>query len=627
MTSLINTFSQHFPQLTFSPLYFVLALLGIAIVLFIQNKLRMDTVALLVMLGFGLSGILTTEEIFAGLGDPNIVLLALLYIIGEGLARTGVANMISDWLMRAAGASETKVLVLLMLSIGFLGSFMSSTGVVAIFIPVVLAICSGMNISPRRLMMPLSMAGLISGMMTLIATAPNLVTHSELIKEGYKGFHFFSFTPIGVVVLALAILYMLVARRWLDDGKESQNSTANNENSMAKLIEEYQLNGRAKMVILAEDSPFIGKTIDELKLRSQYQMNVIAVQRFKNFSHLTLAAFSNTQLQKKDILLMDIGIGEAEFEALCEQFKLQRIELKGDYFSTHAKSVGMAELAVKPETESIGRTLTELAFRSRYGVSIIGIKRDKTILQDNLLNETVKSGDILLVIGIWSKIEMLVQNRKDFFLLTLPKESTQAVPAASQAPHAIFSVLLMVVLMITGIVPNVIAALIGCLLLGKFRCIDMKSAYASIHIPSLILIVGMMPFSTAMQKTGGVTLMVEEFLRVTGGSQTSPVFILLGLFALTAVVGLFISNTATAILMAPIAIEIAKQLGYSPAALVMVVTIASSAAFMTPISSPVNTMVIGPAGYRFGDFVKVGVPFTIIVMLATVLIVPILFPL
>ena len=320
MTAFIENISNHFP-----PLYFVLALLGMAIALFIQNKLRMDTVALLVMLGFGLSGILTSEEIFAGLGDPNIVLLALLYIIGEGLARTGVANMISDWLMKVAGASEAKLLVLLMLSIGLLGSFMSSTGIVAIFIPVVLAICAGMNISPRRLMMPLSMAGLISGMMTLIATAPNLVTHSELIKEGYKGFHFFSFTPIGIVVLILAIAYMLVARHWLNDDKIAPSSPNHSDDSMAKLIEEYQLNGRAKMVILATDSPFIGKTIDELKLRSLYQMNVIAVQRFKNFSHLTLAAFGNTQLQKKDILLMDIGISEAEFEALCEQFKLQRI--------------------------------------------------------------------------------------------------------------------------------------------------------------------------------------------------------------------------------------------------------------------------------------------------------------
>lgn len=622
----LNSLFSYLPDMVFQPLFIVLALLAVAIILFIQNKLRMDVVALLVMLGFSLSGILTTQEIFAGLSDPNIVLLALLYIIGESLSRTGVANNISDWLMRVAGASETKVLVLLMLCIGVLGSFMSSTGIVAIFIPVVLAICAGMNISPRRLMMPLSVAGLISGMMTLIATAPNLVTHSELVKAGYQGFHFFSFTPIGIVILGLGILYMLVARRWLDDGV-ANNINNNNEDSMAKLIEEYGLNGRAKMVILQEDSPLIGKTIDELKLRSVYQMNIIAIQRFKNFRHITIAAYGNDQLQKKDILLIDIGVDEVRFLELCELFKLQQIELKGSYFSTQAKSVGMAELAVMPETETIGCTIPELRFRSSYGLSIIGIKREKTILHNDLLNETIQSGDILLVMGIWSKIATLAKERKDFFLLGLPKESKLAVPAASQAPHALFSVFLMVVLMITGVVPNVIAALIACLLLGKFRCIDMKSAYDSIHFPSLILIVGMMPFSIAMQKTGGVSLMVEEFIRITGGAQTNAYFILLGLFALTAVVGLFISNTATAILMAPIAIEVAKQLGYSPTALVMVIAIASSAAFMTPISSPVNTMVIGPAGYRFMDFVKIGVPFTILVMLATVFLVPVFFPL
>ncbi|EFX92530.1 hypothetical protein HMPREF0027_0417 [Actinobacillus ureae ATCC 25976] len=210
-------------------------MLAIAVGLFIQNKLRMDIVALLVMLGFGLTGILTTQEIFAGLSDPNIVLLALLYVVGEALARTGVAYHISDWLMRVAGSSETKVLVLMMLSIGLLGVFMSSTGIVAIFIPVTLAICAGMNISPRRMMMPLSIAGLISGMMTLIATAPNLVTHAELVKAGYQGFVFFSFTPIGLVVLPLGILYMLIARRWLDNC--DVQVLAKDDNSMSHLIE------------------------------------------------------------------------------------------------------------------------------------------------------------------------------------------------------------------------------------------------------------------------------------------------------------------------------------------------------------------------------------------------------
>ena len=312
----MQTLLNYLPSFLQHPLFWVLAILIIAVVLFIQNKLRMDIIALLVMLAFSVSGILTTQEIFAGLSDPNIVLLALLYVVGEALSRTGVAYQISDWLMRAAGSSETKVLVLMMLSIGLLGAFMSSTGIVAIFIPVALAICAEMNISPRRMMMPLSIAGLISGMMTLIATAPNLVTHSELLKAGYQGFGFFSFTPIGLMVLVLGILYMLIARRWLDNGETPV--LTKDDNSMSHLIEQYQLQGRAKMVILQEGSPFIGKTMDELKLRSLYRMNVIAIQRYKNFRSQIMAAFGNDQLQEKDILLMDIGIDEDIFLMLCE---------------------------------------------------------------------------------------------------------------------------------------------------------------------------------------------------------------------------------------------------------------------------------------------------------------------
>ncbi|WGE31682.1 SLC13 family permease [Actinobacillus genomosp. 2] len=618
----MQTLQQFLPSFMQYPLFWVLAILAIAVFLFIQNKLRMDVIALLVMLAFSLTGILTTKEALAGFGDPNVILLALLYIIGDALARTGVANQMSDWLLRVAGASEAKVLALLMLSIGTLGAFMSSTGIVAIFIPVTLAICASMNISPSRFMMPLAVAGLISGMMTLIATAPNLVTHAELVKAGFEGFGFFSFTPIGAVVLLLGIVYMLIARRWL--GNNASVVSNNNEESMAQFIDEYKLHGRAKMVILPQDSTFVGKTIDELNLRSIYHLNIIAIQRYKNFRNITLAAFGKDQLQKKDILLMDIGVDEDRFSELCQEFKLQPIELKGEYFSTQAKSVGMAELGVMPETETIGKTVDSLNFRSSFGLSVVGIKRDTQILQNNLLTETIRSGDILLVMGVWQKITTMVQSRKDFFLIGMPKESKQVVPAASQAPYAILSLVVMIGLMISGVVPNVIAAFIACLMLGAFRCIDMKSAYESIHFPTLILVIGMMPFSLAMQKTGGVSLMVEEFIAITGGSSTPYPLILMGLFALTAIVGLFISTSATAILMAPIAIEVANQLGYSPTALVMVVAIASSAAFMTPIS-PVNSMIVSLGNYRFSDFLKIGLPFTLITMIVTAFLVPILF--
>lgn len=615
--------SQLLPDFMQHQLFWVLALLVFAIWQFMANKLRMDIVALLVIAFFSLSGILTTKEVFAGLSDPNVVLIALLFVVGESLVRTGIAYQVSEWLMRVAGASEIRVLVLLMLSIAGLGSFMSSTGIVAIFIPVVLAICSGMGISPKRLMMPLSIAGLISGMMTLIATPPNLVAHSELVKAGFEGFNFFSFTPIGVAVLVLGIGYMLIARHWLDNG-EALSTERKAGSSIAQFIDEYQLQGRAKMVLITADSTFVGKTINELNLRSEYSLNIVAIQRMKRFRRVSLSAYGNATLHEKDVLLLDVGVESDTFLALCEQFGLKPIELKGEYFSAHAKSIGMAEISILPESELLGKSVSELKFRSQFGLSVVGFKREGEVLRDNIIYTPLQVGDVLLVMGVWNQI-LSINSSRDFFLLNAPEESKNAAPALSQAPHALFSVLTMVVLMITGIVPNVIAALIACLMLGKFRCIDMKSAYDSIHFPSLILIVGMMPFSIALQKTGGIDLVVGWLSTTMQGMDIH--FVLVALFVFTAVISAFISNTATAILVMPIAIAIAQQLGYSPAPFVMIVAISASAAFMTPVSSPVNTMVLAPGGYKFMDFVKVGVPFTILVMLLSVFLVPILFPL
>ena len=607
-----------------SPLFWTLMLLACAVVLFIRNKVRMDVVALLVLLAFYLSGILEVKEILAGFSDPNIVLIALLFVVGEGLVRTGIAYQVSDGILKWSGNSEAKVLIYLMLAVTGLGAFMSSTGVVAVFIPVVLMICRQMNISPKRLMMPLSVAGLISGMMTLIATPPNLVVNAELIHETNLRLNFFDFTPIGLVILVLGIAYMLLARRWLADAPKPQQPE-NSTRSMAELIEEYGISQRTKRFVVRQGSAFIGQTLDQLHLRSSYQLNVLAIERWKHLRPRYIMPLGTSEIREKDILMIDIGNPELDLTNFCHEFNLEMAEIKPTSFADHAKSIGMAELTLSPESSCIGQTVAELSFRTRYGLNVAGIKRDGEILPDSFSGAPFKLGDLILVIGDWKRIEELMQvANKDFFVLHYPKEMERAVPAASQAPHALFSILVMVCLMVSGVVPNVIAALIGCLLLGYFRCIDPQSAYQSIHWPSLVLIVGMMPFSIALQKTGGVSLAVEALLHLVQG--WSMYAVLMALFLFTAIIGLFISNTATAILVAPIAISLADKLAVSPIAFAMVVAIAASSAFMTPVSSPVNTMVFGPGGYKFSDFLKIGMPFTLLVMLVTVFLVPVFFP-
>ncbi|MEX0422260.1 SLC13 family permease [Providencia rettgeri] len=604
-------------------LLWVLTLLLIAIVLFTTNKIRMDVVALLVIVAFVLSDTLTLEQATAGFADPNVLLIAALFVIGDGLVRTGIAYQMGDWLVRVAGSSESKMLVFLMLTVAGLGAFMSSTGVVAIFIPVVLSVASRMKTSPSRLMMPLGFAGLISGMMTLVATPPNMVVNSELVREGIKGFQFFSITPIGILILLAGIVYMWLTRRWLGSN-EPDKLPERYRRTFRDLIRDYKLTGRARRLAIRKGSPLIGHTLDELHLRSRYEANVVGIERWRKFRRVMVSATGGTELRERDVLLVDISVSDDDLRQFCSEQLLEPMILRGDYFSDQSRDVGMAEVSMNPDSELLGKSLRDIKFRTRYGLNVVGIRRDGKALDGKLVDEPLRLGDILLVIGDWKLIRILSTKPRNFIVLNLAAEVEAVAPAASQAPHALFCLALMVAMMVTNEIPNFIAALIACLLMGKFRCIDMESAYKSIHWPSIILIVGMMPFALALQETGGIALAVDALMKVAGG--LGPHVMLLCLFILCATIGLFISNTATAVLMAPIAIAAARQMEVSPLPFAMIVGIAASAAFMTPVSSPVNTLVLGPGGYKFADFLKIGVPFTIIVMLISILVVPVLFP-
>lgn len=602
----------------------VLLLLLLAVVLFVRNKPRVDVVALLMIVALPLTGVLTVPETLAGFSDPSVVVIAALFVIGEGLVRTGIAYQLGERLMHRAGNSETRLIILLMLTVAGLGSVMSSTGVVAIFIPVVLSIAARLKITPSRLMMPLSFAALISGMLTLVATPPNMVVHSELVRGGYKGFSFFAFAPIGLTILVLGIVYMLLTRHWLAR-TDSDSSASEARHSIADLVREYRLAGRERRLRVRANSVLTGQTLDELQLRKQYGINVIAVERQRRFRRTLLGATGSTELRAGDILLVDLVSPTIDLLNSYYELGVEPVAMQSSYFSDHHRSLGVAEVMLPPDSRLAGKTIQELGFRTHRKLNVIGLRRNQQALDGLLVDEKLKAGDTLLVAGNWQHIRKLQGHSRDFLVLSLPAEVDDVAPALSQAPHALFSLAVMVMLMVTGLVPNVLAVLIGCLLMGAFRCIDMDSAYRSIHWQSILLIVGMLPFALALQKTGGIDLAVKGLLSLFGNA--GPRLILATLFVATAVIGLFISNTATAVLMAPIAIASAQAMQASPAPFAMIVALAASAAFMTPISSPVNTLVLGPGQYRFGDFVRIGVPFTIIVMLTSVILVPVLFPL
>jgi di/tricarboxylate transporter len=507
---------------------------------------------------------------------------------------------------------------------------MSSTGVIAIFIPVALRIAQSTGMAASRLMMPMSVAALISGMMTLVGTAPNLVVNSELMRSGAEGFQFFSFTPFGAPILLLGIGYMLFARRWLSS-KSAAGSTRRGRPSLRDWVEEYKLAGREHRVRVTSASPLIGQAIGEIEMRSTSGASIVAIERApRPASRLRparelISPSASTVVQADDILFVDVfGLKESA-ESIRQKYALEDLPLSGDYFTDQSQEIGMAEVMLGANSDLAGRTVVESRFRTEHHLTVIGLRRGNTAEEGNLLKEKLKVGDTLLVIGTWKHIRELQSDAAHLVVLNLPAELDEVLPAASKAPQAIACLLLMVGLMISGVVPNVQAALIAALLMGALRCIDFESAYRSIHWKSLVLIVGMLPFSMALQRTGGVDIAADALIAVTGGAGT-PV-VLGSLFLITATLGLFISNTATAVLMAPVALAIAKDMGASPYPFAMIVALAASTAFMTPISSPVNTLVVGPGNYKFGDFVKVGVPFSLAVMVVCVILVPLLLPL
>lgn len=611
-------------------LILVLALLLSAVVMFVMNKPRMDVVALLMITLLPFTGVITMAEALAGFADSNIVLIVALFIIGEGLVRTGVARALGDLLIRKAGTSETRLIVLLMVCVCGLGAMMSSTAVTAIFIPVALRMAQTTGAAPGRLMMPLCYAALISGMTTLVATAPNLVVNSELIRQGASGFGFFAFTPFGVPVLVVGIVYMLIARRWLGNATtleqaDSLKAGAQARPSLASWIQEYKLTDREHRLRVLANSSLVGKTLAEINLRGTAGANIIAIERSGRMSTTLIEPNEGTELRAGDVLMIDLDSETIKIDAVQQKFALETLPIPATYFADRTQQIGMAEVIVPADSRLVGKSVAQARFRTYTGLSVLGLRRTAADAAARSLDDGLRVGDTMLVVGPWDRIERLGSDDSGVVITRLPTEIGEVLPVPGRMWHAVASLLVVVMLMVTGIVPNVQAGFIGCLLMMATGCIDINSAYRSINWKTIVLIVGMLPFSIALQRTGGVDLASNALMSVTSGAGSHVV--LACLFLITAALGLFISNTATAVLMAPVALAVAADLGASPYPFAMIIALAASTAFMTPISSPVCTLVVAPGGYKFGDFVKVGVPLSVLVMIISVIMVPWLLPL
>lgn len=599
---------------------FVFALLIGTIAVFVWDRFRMDLVALSVLTILTLSGIITPAEAVAGFGSTVLIMIAGLFIVGEGLMRTGIAAKTGNWLSRIGKGSRTRMLLFLLPLVALLSAFMSSTGAVALLIPVVLSMVRQSKLSASQLMIPLAFASLIGGMLTLIGTPPNIIVSGALAEAGYPAFSFFDFTPVGIVILVISMLYLIfVAPKLLPNNESNEQQQ---QHSLEDLAQNYNIDRKLYKMTLTPNSPLAGNTVMQNGLRSKYGATLFGIERHNRRLSTYLPVLINTKIQEKDILLFYLD--PEQLDKMCEAEGLQTEKLLVHELRRLQQSFGFAEVLVSPSSMLRGKSLMDNNFRDKYGLNVVGLKRQNEIVSLNYHETKLREGDALLLAGDWSHIRKLGDDMHDLVVFNTPVELEEAPVHPEKALWALGIMIGLLFTMATGLLPNLTAILVAALLMIITGCVSINEAYRSLSPTSLILIAGMLPMATAMDKSGALAYTVEHI--TAAFSSMGPTALSIAFFLLTSILSQFISNTATSVLMAPVAVKAAIDLGFSPEPFLMIIAIAASTAFATPIASPVNTLVLAPGGYKFADFAKVGVPLQVLVMVIALGVIPIVFP-
>lgn len=601
-------------------MYFVFALLLIVAILFATDKIRPDFIALGALAILILSGNLSTNEALLAFGNPTVILVATLFIIGQGLTKTGITQAIGNRIsLRVKAGQENKLISILIAVVGTIGSFMSSTGIVALFVPVVKKIATNNNFNIRKLLIPVAYAGLISGMMTLISTAPNLIVSEELSQQGYEPFHLLDFTPIGIAMLFLAIAYFL-ARSYFTKGNDVESVNLGSER-MRALLREYNIEGEIFRLQLTGKSVYVNRKVSETDLRHQYNLNILGMEVTEGLTNSMTLINKDTVLRLDHILYVQ-GHKEDVLK-VCGDKNLKLLEYLGVHSGMLKQQIGLAEMVIPFNSGFIDHTIAEVGNNKLKQFNILGSKRSKTFSQDELKNHLIKTGESLLLLGSRTDLTNLNRNTDDYIVFNIPFEQTEEFNT-NKAITSISITVLMIVLLVLNIIPPALTVLIAALSMIGTRCLTMEEAYKSINWSTVILIAAMLPFAEALEKTGGIQLIADNVMSIFG--KGSPYMLVTGMFVVTVVLGSFLSNTATAVILAPIGIKIAEVSQISPYPVAMTIAIAASTAFLTPVASPVNMLVVAPGGYKFMDFVRIGFPMFVIALAVSLLLIPLLFP-
>ncbi len=584
----------------------VLLILFIAVILFATEWIRMDLVSMMVLLALALSGLVSVEEAFSGFSNPAVVTVAAMFIISAGLTNTGALAPLGERLLRFSGGSEPRMIISIMLCAAFFSAFINNIGAAAMLMPLVVSVGQKSRISPSKLLIPLAFGSLLGGVCTLIGTPPNILMNALLTEYTGQSFSMFDFTPVGLVILATGVLYMALVGRFLLPNRKA-----------GTLTEAYQVKEYITEAVVLDGSPLHGRRISQCGLDRQFGLKVRAILRGRQkfpFPH------RNRKIQTGDILFL-----EGDPQAILKVRKGQGLAIVPEQDNptldeSDKSSMVVVEASLLPNSDLAGKTLREVHFADTFGLTVLAIWRSGAPVVRKVDHVTLRYGDVLLLQG--PKENVIHLGSDHGFLLMGDVSPATYVP--QKAPIAICVLLGVIVMAASGILPIMLSASLGALLLILFRCLRTKEIYQTVNWQILFLIAGTLPLGIAMEKSGAAHFLAEQIIGIIG--PFGPWAVLAAVFLITFALTEVMSHAAAAVLVAPIAYNTALDLAVSPKPFFMAVAVAASSCFMTPISHQSNALVMGPGGYRFVDYLKTGTPLNLLVWVVASLLIPLIFP-
>ena len=617
-------------------------ILGVTMVLFVWGRWQPDLVAVASLVALYLTGVLSLDEAFSGFANTTVVLIAALFIVGEGLSRTGVTAYFGERLIGSAGGKAIRLLVLSMAATAILSGFISNAGTVATLMPAVVVAAWGLKSTPAAFLMPLAFAANAGGLLTLTGTPPNIVVTDALRAAGFREFGFFEFALVGVPLVIVAMIYMATVGRRLLPTTRTSVAPPVLDREMGELATAYSLDDELYRMRIRKPSPLRGSSLRESDLGKRFGVTVLEIQPAEEQLSLQDPAAvvrrgvetvrpeeedglpdPDQELHRNDILLVSGTEEQIRDLEVAMQLGVLPIEDAGQTLADLlSQEIGIAEVLLTPRSSYVGTRISDGDLARSFNVLVLGILRGDRQLP---VSAPLQFGDALLVRGTWESIGVMAQERRNFVVVGQPDElSTQVTELTPRSWVAVGILAAMVVLMVTGIVPVVIAAMLaaGAMLLSG--CLTKTQAYRAISWSTVILIAAMIPMAIALERTGGAERIADALVDTLGEIGTVPV--LIGIMVVTTLFSQVISNTASAVLMAPIALSAAAGLGVSPHPLMMGLAVAASSAFMTPIGTAPNLMVMAPGGYRFNDYMKVGAPLVVLFIAIGAILIPVIWP-